>query len=175
MPSGDSINDPKVFEALRSTGFIPTEGAPRHVWDGTLADLNLFDAVLVLDPGFTDMPDDGETSLINYVNAGGALITAENLARDFTFGQFTLLETIFPVLATSNTFFGQTTYTRVGNDPKLNLGLPDSFSFAAQDGEFTAKAGATTFYSTSLGGGAIPARSRKLSGRSAAWMTSSRQ
>lgn len=154
MPSGDSVNDPKVLAALRDAGFAPTQGVSRFIWDGTFADLNQFDAVLMLDPFFSDMPDAGEAALVNYVNAGGALVTAETLGFDINNGELTILAPIIPAIATSGFLFRQTTYTQVVDDPILGAYLPNSFTFAAGDFELIAKTGATTFYTSSLGGGA---------------------
>ena len=47
------------------------------------------------------MPDAGETALVNYVNTGGALVTAERLAIESGSGQFPILQAIIPATSDS--------------------------------------------------------------------------
>jgi hypothetical protein len=106
-----------------------------------------------------DMPLAGQTALVDFVAAGGGLITAEWTNWKVGVGNFTTLSTVLPVVATTQYSGGSAiTYTSVTSDGKLNAGLPTSLSFTADnfagvESFFTAKSGATVYYTSSGGAG----------------------
>lgn len=111
--------------------------------------------------GSGDMPLDGQESLLNFVEAGGGLITTEWLLWNTgAGGRFSVLKDAFPVVPTS-TFRNATTvtYSEVTPDSVLNSGLPSSFSFNADNLSgtetfFQPRTGATVYYGSDYEGGA---------------------
>lgn len=124
-------------------------------------DLSPYQAV-ILNAGATasvpNIPDTGETSLVNFVNAGGGLVTSELLC--WTTGTNTTLATILPATrAATGALTSSQTYLPVGPaDPIIYGSLPGNVAFnvTLKSGvggtKLAAKAGATTFYNIDVGG-----------------------
>jgi len=97
----------------------------------------------------------GETTLVNFVKAGGGLVTGEWL--NWNIGRNATLQTILPTSGTNTSYTTATSikYTKTAtDDPFMNAGLPGNFTFTALSNGGTGVplaplAGATTFYSSS--------------------------
>lgn len=126
-----------------------------------LPTLTNFNAVVLMptfkggtDPG--DMTVANQNALKTYVSTQkGGLVTSEwtiNLTGS-TLNHLQTLASVLPVTATNvqNTQSGQITYTRNVIEPTLNSGVANSFAFTptnntGTDSAFSAKAGASSFY-----------------------------
>ena len=128
LSSTDPMTDDAAAAALTSRGHTVTIGLPYSSFDGT-ADLTGFQTVY-LQANFnwtgTNMPDAGQQQLIDWVNAGGRLVTGEwVIYYTYTGGKFATLGSIIPGVQTFT--YGSitgTTYTQVTPDPAINAGLP---------------------------------------------------
>ncbi len=149
--------DNQVRTILEARGFEVTIGPEFSAFNGT-QDLKPYKAVyLQVNDNWTnpDMPAAGQTALVNWIQAGGGLITCEWAGYLAAAG--TRFQTIMPALPmTPTTTFRQTAstnYTLQTPDPILQANLPAVFamnltSYAGTECRFTPKAGATQFYST---------------------------
>jgi hypothetical protein len=166
-PTGSSTADASVSSVLSAAGHTVTFASQQwHQFDGS-QDLGGFDAVLLLSnynwASGSDMPDAGETALRDFVQSGGGLVTGEWLLWRTVSNpsSFSVLKSALPVTTTGAFRGGSTaTYTESTPDPVVNAGLPDSFTFnlsniSGSETLLAAKAGATTFYGSSYGTGAV--------------------
>ncbi len=94
-----------------------------------------------------------ETAMVNYVNSGGGLITAEWILWMTAFSSFSTLRSVFPAVeTTSYDGRGIASYTRDQSDPIINAGLPNNFSMfttsiaGVHTNIVAVKAGAKSFY-----------------------------
>jgi len=74
----------------------------------------------------------GETTLVNFVKAGGGLVTGEWL--NWNIGRNATLQTILPTSGTNTSYTTATSikYTKTAtDDPFMNAGLPGNFTFTA--------------------------------------------
>ena len=166
LSSTDPIVDSAVSDALTARGHTVTIGVPYDAFDGTV-NLSGFQTVYLQcnvnwSTG-TLMPVAGQQQLINWVNAGGRLVTSEWVVY-YTYagsGKFATLEAIIPAVQSYN--YGgilSATYTAVTPDPVINASVPSPLtftltSFTGTETYTAAKPGATTYYTTSNSPGAV--------------------
>jgi hypothetical protein len=157
LSSGNAAEDTAIENSLESFGHSVDLGPQYINFNGT-TNLAGYESVVLLtnynwntSPG--NMPAAGQTQLLNYVGAGGGLVTSEWLVwKTAAQAAFTILQAAIPVVPTV-AFRGatQVTYSQVTPDPTLNAGLPASFTFNATnisgtETQFNPKPGATIFY-----------------------------
>ncbi len=162
MDSQNGTNMGLVSSALTGAGHSVTTGLPWYQQDGAQS-LASYDAVVFLanyNWSASSMSVAGQTEILNYVSGGGGLVTGEWFVWNQGVGENPLLDPLSPVVPTSayDELGVSTTYDQVTPDPVINNGLPASFSFTLDyiDGTetvFTPQSGATTFYSSTNGGG----------------------
>lgn len=155
LSTGSSTLDTQTKGVLEAGGATVTIGNPYTAF--TSAELTGVDVVLLFPNNnwsSGDMLLAEQTALANFVSGGGGLITAEWTNWKVGAGSFDNLEPILPVIATTQ-YTGVTaiTYTSVTPDATLNAGMPSGFtftadSFAGVESFFTAKSGATVYYSS---------------------------
>jgi hypothetical protein len=158
VSSTDPTTDTAVMDSLVARGHTVTIGVDFTQFDGSVNLAGFQTVYLQNNFNWTagTMPLAGQEQLISWVNAGGRLVTGEWViyysSPNARFG------TLAQVLPGAQTFlYGTvpgTTYTMVTPDAAINAGLPASFSFplTSYTGTETyavAKAGATTYYTTS--------------------------
>jgi len=145
---------------LTGLGATVTVGVTPANFDGTV-DLAPYDAV-VLNVGaaaaVTAIPTAGEQSLVDFVNAGGGLITCEWLI--WNTGGNTVLAAILPAIKGGSTASSAQTYVPVTPDPVINDGLAGNVVFTATNNggsgtRLAARPGATTFYNGSPTGAGL--------------------
>ncbi len=161
LATGDTTLNTLTENTLTGAGFSVTVRSP-YVEFGA-GELAGIEAVVLL-PNFDwigDMPLASQAALVDFVEAGGGLITGEWTVWKTGTGTFAELADILPVVATSSYTYGSpVTYTQATADAVINAGLPAAFSFPGDsflgvETYFTAKPGATVFYtSTGAAGGA---------------------
>jgi hypothetical protein len=157
LSSGNAAEDAAIESALAAFGHSVDVGPQYINYNGT-TNLSGYQSVVLLTnynwsaPPF-DMPAAGQTQLLNYISAGGGLVTSEWLVwKTGAQNVFNTLETAIPVFATASfRTAAQVTYSEVTPDPTLNAGLPDSLTFNATniqgtETQFNPKPGATIFY-----------------------------
>lgn len=161
LSTGNTTLDTQTKAVLEAGGATVTIGNPYTTFSGTeLAGIN----VVLLFPNNNwssgDMSLAAQTDLVNFVNAGGGLVTAEWTNWKVGAGSFQTLQTVLPVVSTTQYTGGSAiTYTQVTPDAVLNSrALPAAFAFTADnfagvESYFTAKSGATVFYSSTGGAG----------------------
>ena len=158
---GNTTSDATVIDALSAGGHVVTAGVQTAVWDGTQANLNDYDVVVVLDNFnyITVIPVAGRTALVDYVSGGGGIVTSEWLnyftSCNIFYPEFADL---MPVLCRSYNYGTSTTYGQVQPDSIIDEGLPSSFDVNLRDLTGTesgliAKDGAMIFFDSSNGGG----------------------
>ncbi|MBM4109367.1 MAG: ThuA domain-containing protein [Phycisphaerae bacterium] len=163
--STDNING-NVNDALQATltaqGFNVTMGVRANLFDGSIS-LAGYDAVFMTCSLFSPfaVPNvAGQQQLVDFVNAGGGLVTSEIL--NYMHYHFSSVHALFPILPATYPGWGPhnsaTTFSLITPDPIMNAGLPASFAIpnSLGDGEYrlAPKAGATEFYRSSNTGGA---------------------
>jgi hypothetical protein len=153
--TGDATLDQKVQATLQAYGHTVDTGPHFTQFDGTV-DLSGYDAVLLLvneNYATGDMPASGQQALLNFVTAGGGLVTGEWLVWEIAdYGWFATLADAVPVVPTTTFAYGaRMSYKVQTPDAILNAGLPSKFGFAADNISgtetfFQPRAGATVFY-----------------------------
>lgn len=160
LSTGDGTLDTLTKGVLEAGGATVTIGSPYTAF--TASELTGIDVVLLFPNNnwsSGDMLLSEQTALAGFVSAGGGLITAEWTTWKVGTGSFVNLEPVLPVVATTQYTGGTTiTYTSVTPDDTLNAGMPSAFSFSADnfagvESFFTAKSGATVFYTSAGGAG----------------------
>lgn len=160
--TGNAAIDSAYASALTARGHTVTTGAPWSGFDGTIS-LVGFDAV-VMNHGANwngsaqEVPAAGQQQLVDFVNAGGGLVTTEWIIYNYATSGNSAYSTLFPILPVSygNSWNSsvQTTFSVVTPDPIMNALLPASFttplnSFAGTETRLFAKPGATVFFESS--------------------------
>jgi uncharacterized repeat protein (TIGR01451 family) len=162
MQTGTSPTDVAALRALEAGGHTVILGVQAQQWNGTQADLNNFDAVVILNShnaSSGSMPRGGTSALIKYVFNGGGIVTGELFnANADRFNRHVGAEALLPVTAPQSNVAASTIYRQETPDPILNDGLPESFTFSLQnvfsaETSFTLRPDAIVFYSSSNGGG----------------------
>lgn len=160
LSSGDSAIDTAAQNVFTSAGHTVSVGPQYTAFTGT--ELAGAQAVLFLanaNWNAGDMPAAGQSALVNFVNAGGGLVTGEWVNWKIGSGGLTTLGPIMPVTVSTQWSGGSAiTYTEAVADAVLGAGLPISFTFpgdnfAGVESFFTAKPGAVAYYTTSGGAG----------------------
>jgi len=162
MGAGNSAEDTRVTNVLTGFGHTVTIGSVYYNYNGSVS-LSGYDVVLLM-PNYSwgsDMPAAGQTALVNYVNAGGGLVTSEWTVWQMGTGRFSTIAAAIPATSGGNyTSASQTIYFQNEMDPVINYNLPGtSYSFSltnlsGTESRLTAKAGTHTFYTSSYGGAA---------------------
>ena len=158
MSSGDFATDNAAASALSSRGHTVIIGVDCTAFDGSVSLDGYQTVYLQNNYNWTGgpMPDAGQLQLINWVNAGGRLVTSEWVTYySYTGGRFAGLASILP--GTQSFLYAtnlSVTLTQMTADGAINAGLPASFttpltSYAGTEVYTTAKPGATTYYDTS--------------------------
>lgn len=160
LSTGSSSLDLQTQLVLQNAGHNVTIGSPYNTFTGTA--LTGVDVVLLFPNNnwnSGDMPLLGQSALVNFVQAGGGLITSEWTNWKVASNTFTALAPILPVVATTQYTGGSLiTYTPSITDPVLNLGVSSAFTFSSDDfagveSFFVAKPTATVFFASSGGAG----------------------
>lgn len=160
--SGDADTDQRMVDVISAAGYVPTLGIEPGAFTGSEVDLTQFKAVVAQNSynwAESRMDDDGQMSLVNFVQNGGGLITAEWFVYHMgSSNTSTPLASILPVTWSTWTSTVTTTYTVDIPNPVINAGLPDQFTFSLQSIGGTEilllpKQGALSFYTTSGAGG----------------------
>jgi hypothetical protein len=142
---------------LEEAGHNVSLGVSSVLWDGTQADLNDFDVVILQNSFNWDsgsMPVSGQNALITFVNNGGGLVTGEWLIWNiYSGGRNTGLAQLVPATLSGSRTIGSATYTQANPDSIINNGLPASFdfplnSFGGSESHLVPKQGATAFYTS---------------------------
>ena len=160
LSSGDSSLDTTAQNVFTSAGHTVAIGPQYTAFTG--AELSGAQAVLFLanaNWNSGDMPVAGQSALVNFVNAGGGLITGEWVNWKVGSGGLTTLAPLMPVTVSTQWTGGSAiTYTEALADSVLSAGLPTSFTFPGDnfsgvESFFTAKPGAIAYYTSSGGAG----------------------
>ncbi len=162
LGSGDTTNESMIQTVLQAQGDSVTIGPSFNAFTG--AGLSGYNVVMLMPNGGLnsnnsflagDMPTSGQQALLNFVNAGGGLVTSEYLMEmHVAQNDFQTLYPAIPVtpssISTANTSI---TFGALTSNAVINAGLPSSFTFPAASGSTTEayyvpKQGATAFFST---------------------------
>lgn len=156
--------DQAVVDRLEQYGLVAVVGPTYDGFDGTTS-LIPYDVVYVqanANWGVGDMPLDGQEQLLEWVQAGGGMLTGEWTTWKAGGSQFTILRDALPARATNGyTATATVTYSQSELDPLVHDGLPSTFTFEADSFGGTEvaldpKDGATTFFeSAALAAGVI--------------------
>lgn len=162
MDSSNASTNSAVQNALTTAGHSVTIGAEWHQQDGSQS-LTAYDTVVFLDNHNWSSPTmsaAGQNEILNFVSNGGGLVTSEWFVWSLgATGYFDSLAPLSPVQNTTTyNSVSSTTYSQDVVDAILNNGVSSSFSFSLNniggtESAFTAKPGATAYYSSSNGGG----------------------
>jgi hypothetical protein len=162
LSTGSATVDAAYVTALSARGHSVTIGRPWSTFDGTV-DLSGFEVVL-LNHGnnwggaLEEIPEVGQQQLVNFINAGGGVITTEWIVYNFGASNTNAYNVLAPALpVTYGNFWNSTTsttFTALTADPIMNAGLPGSFisptdNFAGVETRLIPKPGATNFFSSS--------------------------
>ena len=161
--SGNPANDAVIQSMLRAQGDTVTIGPTYNSFSG--GNLSAYKDVLLVPSGSSstqgDMPMSGQQALMNYVSAGGGLVTGA-MPIPGTVAQPDF-QTLGPAIPATSSGIGATnnsvTFTALTSNPVMNANLPSSFTFQTSGGAdgsitgayFLPKLGATAFYSTNQG------------------------
>jgi hypothetical protein len=160
LSTGSSTLDTQTKSVLERSGATVSIGSQYTTFSA--AELTGIDVVLLFPNnnwGSGDMPLASQTALVNFVNDGGGLVTSEWTNWKVGANTFANLAPILPVVSTTQYTGGSNiTYSQSTADGLLNAGLPANFTFtgdnfAGVESFFTAKQGASVFYTSSGGAG----------------------
>ncbi len=163
ISGADSVQDNAVKTALEGFGHQVTIGVAHWSFDGT-QDLSSYDVVIFLDSNsydIADMPEAGQISLLNFIQAGGGLITGEWVYYEvYVNYYFSVLSVALPAIYTNYDAASPITYTAATPDAALNFQVTSPFTFNVTDYDGTesvllARPGATMYYSSSNGGAGL--------------------
>ncbi|SEM04023.1 hypothetical protein SAMN04489760_10312 [Syntrophus gentianae] len=158
--AGDPAENTRVTDVLTGFGHSVTIGDVYSSFNNS-ASLVGHDVVLLM-PNYSwgsDMPNDGQLALKNFVSAGGGLVTSEWTLWIMGQGRFSTLAEAIP--ATSSGYYtsaSPTIYFQNETDSIINYNLPGaSYTFSltnlsGTESRLTAKVGTHTFYTSSYGG-----------------------
>lgn len=159
--SGYQPQDDAVVASMQALGHTTTVGVPFYQFDGTqsLANVDVFYLQTNWNWGFGDMPAAGQQQIVNFVNAGGGLVTSEWLLWLRSVGRFIDLSVLFSSTPTSGyNGYPAHDFAQVTANPTINAGLPASFqvagdSFAGTETNVqSAEPGGVVFYSSTAAG-----------------------
>lgn len=157
MSSGDASTDAAVLADMSRYAHTAVLGVQYWEFDGTQS-LAGYDCVYIqanANWATGDMPANGQTALVAYVNGGGGLVTAEWVMWKTSVGSFQTLGSVYAALP-SGAYTGNPQYdlSVATPDPIMNAGLPASFtilsdSYAGTETILTqTQSGATVFYNS---------------------------
>ncbi|HRI15411.1 MAG TPA: hypothetical protein PLX89_20640 [Verrucomicrobiota bacterium] len=169
LSSGNATQDATLLNTLAAAGHTANLGPAAGGFTAATS-LVGYDAVFlqanynwnILGAGGSiDMPIDGQSSLVSFVQNGGGLVTTEWLLwRIAASSTYDVLDPILPVVPSSAFRTSATaTYTVGVNDSILDAGLPLSFTFpvdsiSGTETFFSPRSGATVFFESDYAGGA---------------------
>ncbi len=160
LSTGNATLDTQTKGVLETGGASVVVGSQFAAFSAT--ELTGIDVVLLFPNNnwnSGDMSLTAQTSLVNFVGAGGGLVTAEWTNWKVGSNNFVNLGPILPVVSTTQYTGGSTiAYSQATANATLNAGLPASFTFsgdnfAGVESFFTAKPGASVFYTSTGGAG----------------------
>ncbi len=159
--SGNTNTDQRVLEVLSSGGFSPTLGLQPGQFTGSEVDLTQYNAVVLQNShnwSISRLSNAGQSSLVEYVQNGGGLITGEWFVYNFGNSTTAPIYAILPATWPNWTTASSTTYTVDTPDATINAGLPNNFTFqlnniGGSETTLQPKQGAISFYRTSAAGG----------------------
>jgi hypothetical protein len=108
-----------------------------------------------------DMSQAGQQALLDFVDAGGGLVTCEWAEwKAYSQGQFQVLRSALPGLYSTFNYDASEMLTEVTPDATLNKGLPDSFemsldSYGGTQSKLTPKCGAAEYYRSNYASGVL--------------------
>lgn len=160
--TGNAAIDSAYSAALAARGHAATIGVQWNAFDGSV-NLAGFNAVFMnhsanWGSSAGQVSPAGQQQLVNFVNAGGGLITTEWIIYNNGSSGGASYATLMPILpATYGNAWNsnlQTTFSQVTPDPIMNAGLAPSFlvdnnNFAGTETRLFARPGATVFYQSS--------------------------
>lgn len=134
LGGGNTLWDETVMIACLDRGHRPKLVASSVKFDGSQADLEKFDAVVLLNNANwspENMPSAGQRALRKFVSDGGGLVTGEWLLYNaFTQNRHTELQTLLPATVKGwNSNVRSTAYSQLNTDPTLNAGVDKNFQF----------------------------------------------
>ncbi len=160
LSSGSTALDDQLRTILQDQGHVVTLG---NEFTGFSGEGLAGQKVVVLLPNLGDesgdMPLAGQNALVNFVSAGGGLVTSEWTICMSAFRSFAALVPVLPVLP--NVSYSESrsiTYKEATPDPLLNSGVPSTLTFTADyyygtETYFAPRRGATVFYTSAGGSG----------------------
>jgi hypothetical protein len=124
---GDGGTEITLEAILTAAGYTVTIVDDDAIYDGTNPGPELFDLVILLDgPDYgDDMPANGQTALVNYVQNGGGFMVTEWIAWEISMGRYQSMTDIIP-LTRSGGYSGFDTYAVVESHP-ITEGVSSSF------------------------------------------------
>jgi hypothetical protein len=158
LSSTNMALDEALKAMLESFGHTVTIGVHYTLFDGAV-DLTPYDAIyLQANANWSgDMPRPGQRQLINWVNCGGGLVTVEWTTWIIGGGTtFSLIDAIFPAARTrAYSSLGTETYIKITDQPTINAGLPDMFTFmttnySGTESNLNPRAGAVIYYDSAM-------------------------
>ncbi|NJN15601.1 MAG: ThuA domain-containing protein [Oscillochloris sp.] len=159
LRGGDAATDTAVVNALRAAGMDVTTGVETPEFSGSEANLPDFDAVLVLynQNVARVLAPAGVAALVEYVQAGGGLVSSEWLIWQSAAQNYTALSDILPATSCGIQTAGSTTLTQLTPNPVISAGLPVQFSlplgnFSGSQGCLIARPEAAALYANSYPG-----------------------
>ncbi len=165
LSGGFGTNDLTIAADLTARGHTVHIGVDYESFNGSI-ELGGYDTVYLQCNGNWStglrMPSAGQQQLVNWVNAGGRLVTSEwVIYYTFPGSKFDILAPIIPGAVTAS--YGsasETTYTQVWPHSVINAGLPTAFgiplnNFTGTETFTLAKPGAFTYYNTGSAPGAM--------------------
>jgi hypothetical protein len=157
LSSGDPDLDDSVVEALTVAGHSVAVGPQYFDFDGTFGLAGVGTVHLQPNANWNagDMPEAGQQQLIDFVQAGGGVVTCEWAEwKAYLQGSFQDLKALLPAETSTFTSTAETTYTKATADATLNAGLPDAFTFpetsySGTESLLVARQSATVYYTSS--------------------------
>ncbi|MCK5119911.1 MAG: choice-of-anchor D domain-containing protein, partial [Candidatus Latescibacteria bacterium] len=125
---GDGETELTLESILTAAGYSVTIVSDDAIYDGTNPRPEGFGAVILVDgvDYGDDMPESGQTALVNYVANGGGFIVTEWIAWEIYEGRYSILSSIIP-LTCSDWYDDTDTYTVVEDHP-VTEGVSPSFA-----------------------------------------------
>ena len=160
LSSGSTALDDQLRTILQDQGHVVTLG---NEFTGFSGEGLAGQKVVVLLPNLGDesgdMPLAGQNALVNFVSAGGGLVTSEWTIYMSAFRSFAAIVPVLPVLP--NVSYSESrsiTYKEATPDPLLNSGVPSTLTFTADnyygtETYFAPRRDATVFYTSAGGSG----------------------
>jgi hypothetical protein len=156
ISGGDSIQDDRIETVLEGFGHSVTVGVEYTEFDGSL-NLSGYDVVLFLlsSNWGLDMPEAGQSNLVDFVKSGNGLVTGEwVLWAWFTSSLQILYEALPATTSGAWNYATPITYRTCRPHPVINNGVASPFTFevssyAGTESDVWPKPGAYTFYTSS--------------------------